>query len=412
MPYVSDGVRFFPCELIDEGRVNHIFVCHATCLPYLTIPVIEICAQITEVQQDSVGRDYILEVPLQTVMSQEFLRSQPAADDDEYGGAIKEVERLLSMSTAAPNDDIGDEEYEDQLMGNDIEDEDYEEEDPDYEREDHYQYEEVDVGHVGSSSATEFRPTPHQSQINLSGVRGAPYDGDITGISTWTEDEDLRSGVRASYRVDLQLWKISRYSGPHNCVSTAIAKDHPKLDSDMIAGIIAYLVANKLWVYGSWIASYDKLMGWMAAVQQAMPGIAVSFQIVDMPGNNTQNSRLNWTTLLSPNMSTVWNEAVVLIMACSIAVIQPISFSYEATHLPYTRATVLCFPRHAFLYETVKPRAFFIVSFTSEMGMSALLATKSAIISAIISESSLGWSFVIAVDAQLWGLPYLEIIHS
>ncbi|KAF7826272.1 uncharacterized protein G2W53_017436 [Senna tora] len=141
--------------------------------------------QITGVQQDSIGGDYIPEVPLQTVMSQEFLGSQPTADDDEYRGAITEVERLLSIPTVASNDDIGDEEYEDQLMRNDIEDGDYEEENPnDYEREDHYQYEEVDVGHVGSSNATEFRPTPHQSQINLYGVRGAPYDGDITGIST------------------------------------------------------------------------------------------------------------------------------------------------------------------------------------------------------------------------------------
>ncbi|KAF7814447.1 uncharacterized protein G2W53_028416 [Senna tora] len=85
---------------------------------------------------------------------------------------------------------------------------------------------------------------------------------------------------------------ISRYDGPHSCASTAIAKDHPKLDSDMIAGEIASLVAEKVdipislvvetvkkargftvsykkaWrgkqkaiarVYGSWVASYNKL---------------------------------------------------------------------------------------------------------------------------------------------------------
>ncbi|KAF7842393.1 Serine/threonine-protein phosphatase 7 long form-like [Senna tora] len=251
------------------------------------------------------------------VSDDEFLGTQPAASDEEYGA------------------------YEDHLMGNNIEDEDYEEEDPnDYEREDPYQYEEVDMGHVGSSSGTEFRPTPHQSQINLSGLRGLPYDGDITGIGTWTEYEDLRSGlvfadkdgvqdalklfslkrhvdyrvtrsaekfieckcvhhakgckwrVRASYRVDLQLWMISRYDGPHSCASTVIAKDHPKLHSDMIAGVIAGLVIEKedipislvvetvkkargftisykkAWrgkqnaiarVYGSWVASYIKL---------------------------------------------------------------------------------------------------------------------------------------------------------
>ncbi|KAF7841269.1 uncharacterized protein G2W53_003567 [Senna tora] len=149
MSYVSDGVRFFPCELMDDSRVNHMFFCHATCLPYLPIPVIEICAQITRVQQDSIGGDYIPDAPLQTVLSQEFLGSQPAADDDEYEGAIPEVEQLLSIPIAAPNDEIGDEEYEDQLMGKDIEDGDYEKEDPnDYEREDPYPYEEVNVGHV------------------------------------------------------------------------------------------------------------------------------------------------------------------------------------------------------------------------------------------------------------------------
>ncbi|KAF7844439.1 uncharacterized protein G2W53_001344 [Senna tora] len=308
------------------------------------------CQQITGVLQDSVDGDYIPEAPLQTVVSQEFLGS-----DDEYGGAITEVERLLSIPTAAPNDDIGDEEYEDHLMGNDIEDGDYEEEDAnDYEREDPYQYEEVDVGHVG-----------------------APYDGDITGISTWTEDEDLRSGlvfadkdgvqdalklfslkrhvdyrvtgsaekfieckcvhhakgckwrVRASYRVDLQLWMISIYDGPHSCASTVIAKDHPKLDSDMIAGLVAGLVTEKAdipislvvetlkkargftvsykkaWrgkqkgiarVYNSWVPLYNKLSGWMVAVQQAMPRTVVSFQTVDMLGDNSvvQFKRLLW----------------------------------------------------------------------------------------------------------------------
>ncbi|KAF7826271.1 hypothetical protein G2W53_017435 [Senna tora] len=38
---------------------------------------------------------------------------------------------------------------------------------------------------------------------------------------------------------------ISKYDGPHSCASTAIANDHPKLDSDMIAGVIAGLVAEK-----------------------------------------------------------------------------------------------------------------------------------------------------------------------
>ncbi|KAF7826660.1 uncharacterized protein G2W53_017824 [Senna tora] len=317
------------------------------------MPVIEICAQITEVLQDSISGDYIPEAPLQTVVSQEFLESQPAAGDDEYEGAITEMERLLSILTAAPNDDIGDEEYEDQLMGNDLEDGDYEEEDPnDYEQEDPYQYEEVDVGHVGSSSGTEFHPTPHQSQINLSGLRGASYDGDITGISTWTEDEDLRSGLvftdkdgvqdalklfslkrHVDYRVTRSARKIHRVQlcaprqgmqmkGPSKLQGGPSAVDDFQIrrplqlcihsnregppearlghDSRVVETVkkargftVSY---KKAWrgkqkaiarVYGSWVASYNKLPGWMAAVQQAMPGTVVSFQTVDMPGDDS-----------------------------------------------------------------------------------------------------------------------------
>ncbi|KAF7827342.1 uncharacterized protein G2W53_018506 [Senna tora] len=151
---------------------------------------------ITAMQQEFVGRDYIPEAPLQTILSQEFCRSQPVKEEDEYEGAIMEVERLLSIPTATPNDDIWDKEYKDQLMGNDTEDGNYEQVNPNnYEREDPYHYEEVDLGHVGNSSMIQFRPTPHQSQINLSSMRRTLYDEDITNISTWTEDEDLRSGL-------------------------------------------------------------------------------------------------------------------------------------------------------------------------------------------------------------------------
>ncbi|KAF7820853.1 uncharacterized protein G2W53_026308 [Senna tora] len=93
---------------------------------------------------------------------------------------------------------------------------------------------------------------------------------------------------------------ISRYNSPHSCASIAIARDHPKLDSDMIVRITVDLVAKKAdipislvvetvkkawgftisyrkaWrgkqkavaqVYGSWVASYDKLMGDNSVVQ-------------------------------------------------------------------------------------------------------------------------------------------------
>ncbi|KAF7833315.1 uncharacterized protein G2W53_015648 [Senna tora] len=313
------------CEIfplpIDGRRRDESNVCLSHFVSsVLPMPIIEICGQITGVLQDSVGGDYIPEAPLQTVVSQEFLGSQPAAGDDEYGGAITEIERLLSIPTAAPNDVIGDKEYENHLMGNDIEDEDYEEEDPnDYEREDPYQYEEVDVGHIGSSSGTEFRPTIHQS----SGLVFADKDGVQDALKLFS----LKRHV--DYRVTRSAEKFieCKYDGPHSCASTVIAKDHPKLDSDMIAGLVTekadipiFLVVEtvkkargftvsykKAWrgkqkaiarVYGSWVASYNKLPSWMAAMQQAMPGIVVSFQTVDMPGDDSvvQFKRLFWAS--------------------------------------------------------------------------------------------------------------------
>ncbi|KAF7815265.1 protein MAIN-LIKE 2-like [Senna tora] len=140
--------------------------------------------------------------------------------------------------------------------------------------------------------------------------------------------------------------------------------------------------------------------------------IGFSCHHASIQGSNAQNKRLNWTTLSSPGISTVWNNTIVPDMACCTAAIQPGSLLYEATQLPYTRATAFCFLRHAFLYETVKPLAFFTVSTTKEMGMSAFSVTKPATNPAIMSESSFRWSFAITVDAQLWGPSYLEIIHT
>ncbi|KAF7841283.1 protein MAIN-LIKE 2-like [Senna tora] len=83
--------------------------------------------------------------------------------------------------------------------------------------------------------------------------------------------------------------------------------------------------------------------------------IGFSCHHASIHGLNAQNIRLNWTTLSSPGMSTVWNDTAVSGMACCTADIQPVSLSYEATQLPYTRAMTFCFPYHAFLYETSQP---------------------------------------------------------
>ncbi|KAF7801702.1 hypothetical protein G2W53_040813 [Senna tora] len=63
----------------------------------------------------------------------------------------------VNIPTAAPNDNIGDEEYEDTLMGNDSEVGDYEQEEP-----------------------NDYKKTP--------------YDDDISELNTWTEDDDLQRG--------------------------------------------------------------------------------------------------------------------------------------------------------------------------------------------------------------------------
>ncbi|KAF7829408.1 uncharacterized protein G2W53_020572 [Senna tora] len=81
--------------------------------------------------------------------------------------------------------------------------------------------------------------------------------------------------------------------------------------------------------------------------------------------------------------------------------ISTLNLSYEASQLPYTWVTAFCLPHHAFLYDTMKRRAFFTVSTTSEMGMSAFWATKSTIMPAIMSESSFEWSLEITMDAHV-----------
>ncbi|KAF7831654.1 uncharacterized protein G2W53_013987 [Senna tora] len=104
--------------------------------------VIKICANISVIQQEPIVEDYIPEMPLQTILSQECGTSQSVPKEDEDKGAFTVAERLLSILTTAPNDDIADEEYLDALMGNDIEDDEYEQEETnDYEQEDPNDYE-------------------------------------------------------------------------------------------------------------------------------------------------------------------------------------------------------------------------------------------------------------------------------
>ncbi|KAF7815383.1 uncharacterized protein G2W53_029352 [Senna tora] len=139
--------------------------------------VIEICAKITAVQQESAGGDYIPEAPLQTILRTE--------DDDFRSGLVftdkEAVQNTLKVFSLKRH-----------------------------------------VDYRVTRFAEKFIECKFLHHVTCCKWR-----------------------ARASYRVGLQLWMISRYDSPHNCASTAIAKDYPKLDSDMIARIIADLVANK-----------------------------------------------------------------------------------------------------------------------------------------------------------------------
>ncbi|KAF7822027.1 uncharacterized protein G2W53_027482 [Senna tora] len=73
-------------------------------------------------------------------------------------------------------------------------------------------------------------------------------------------------------------------------------------------------------------------------------GIGLSFHHASIKGLNAQNKCLNWTTLSSPDMSTVWNDTAVPGMACCTDAIQPVSLLYEATQLSYTRGYGLLLP--------------------------------------------------------------------
>ncbi|KAF7827633.1 uncharacterized protein G2W53_018797 [Senna tora] len=115
--------------------------------------------------------------------------------------------------------------------------------------------------------------------------------------------------VRACKKNKLKMWEITKYEGPHTCVSVG-SQDHMKLDSDIIASNIANIVNEKPDVsipqiiqmmkdrfsytvsykkawnakqkaiakeYDDWQGSYSQLPRWMAAVQFYLPGTVVEF---------------------------------------------------------------------------------------------------------------------------------------
>ncbi|KAF7807944.1 uncharacterized protein G2W53_040105 [Senna tora] len=61
MPFLSNFVRFFPCRVMDDGGVNAMLGYHSRSVPFLSLLVMEICANISAVQQEPIDTDYIPE---------------------------------------------------------------------------------------------------------------------------------------------------------------------------------------------------------------------------------------------------------------------------------------------------------------------------------------------------------------
>ncbi|XP_028806138.1 uncharacterized protein LOC114760991 [Neltuma alba] len=51
--------------------------------------------------------------------------------------------------------------------------------------------------------------------------------------------------VRACKKENRNFWQITKYGGPHTCLSTSLTQDHPKLDADVISSCIIAMVTDK-----------------------------------------------------------------------------------------------------------------------------------------------------------------------
>ncbi|XP_028753023.1 uncharacterized protein LOC114712639 [Neltuma alba] len=125
--------------------------------------------------------------------------------------------------------------------------------------------------------------------------------------------------VRACKKESKNYWQITKYGGPHVCLSTSLTQDHPKLDADVISSCIVAMVTDKpdvkvsqiiermqsmfgytvsyrkAWkakqlaiaiAFGNWETSYSLLPRWLAVVQHFMPGSCIYF-------SNKQCSQVN-----------------------------------------------------------------------------------------------------------------------
>ncbi|XP_057985419.1 uncharacterized protein LOC131170387 [Hevea brasiliensis] len=120
--------------------------------------------------------------------------------------------------------------------------------------------------------------------------------------------------MRASRREGSDIWKITRYNGPHTCVNPSISQDHRQLDSKFISDFILAIVREqpnvkisalqaeikdkvgympsyrKMWkarhdavvkIFGGWEESFTRLRQFMLALCKHNPDS--SFLIEDDP---------------------------------------------------------------------------------------------------------------------------------
>ncbi|XP_075478915.1 uncharacterized protein LOC142519770 [Primulina tabacum] len=132
-------------------------------------------------------------------------------------------------------------------------------------------------------------------------------------------------GLRASLKAKTSYWKITKYDGPHTCISTYVGIDHKNLNNDMVAhtllGVvrcdpsyeIKYIIENvkdkngyqisytKAWrnlkrameiAYGTWESSVQLLPKYMCALSKYNPGTAVEWK--HLRANTKMSKTLNY----------------------------------------------------------------------------------------------------------------------
>ncbi|XP_075486500.1 uncharacterized protein LOC142526123 [Primulina tabacum] len=184
-----------------------------------------------------------------------------------------------------------------------------------------------------------FGEEPHDSVDVPCGVQSSYYNpdrGELCVNILFKDKNDLIAsikdysvrvvrGLRASLKAKTGYWKITKYGGPHTCISTSVGIDHKNLNSDMVAytllGVvrcdplyeIKYIIENvkdkygyqisytKAWrslkraieiAYGTWESSVQLLPKYMCALSKYNPGTVVAWK--HLRANNEMSKTLNY----------------------------------------------------------------------------------------------------------------------